>query len=212
MEIRLHLKFKGEETLHEVLGEFAKSSKDWRFPVAQSQDYQTMHRSAAGFASAHAVKGVTRAAVAIANTNAKHPTSFRVTNIVPTERSSLSLDEYNAVGKAFVATFRRFLASRKRGERIETEGPEIGLEHIIRAPKCRRLFEAYLKTPTPTGHPSDIYVLDQFICAISRGGVSLDVDRLARHLVTDRKWSPESARWLAGRIETGLEILKVNRG
>ena len=211
VEIRIRLKLKKPTNLHTILQQFALNSKGWKWAPKQSKDYQKMHGEPAGFVISDSIQGLERGAVAIANVQPKHPQSFRVTNIVPQDCSSLTMAQYNAIGTAFAKDFRHFLQNSRLEGEVQICGPQIGLAEIISAPKCRRFFECWLQTPTPTGHPSDVYALDRFICAAFRFGADVDLDRLARHLIEDRKWEAESAKWAVQRIQTGLDVLRVNR-
>lgn len=211
VKIHLHLKLKKSEKLHTILQSFAKHSPGWEWASKQSVDYQKMHGAPAGFVLCDSVQGLVRAAVAIANVNEKHPHSFEVTNIVPQECSSLTMSEYNDIGTAFAKAFKLFLKSTRRNGIVNMIGPQIGLDEIITAPKCRRFFEIWAQTPTPTSHPSDVRALDNFICAIFRYGADIDLNRLGRHLVDERKWKTDSAAWAMERIQTGLDVLKTNQ-
>jgi hypothetical protein len=211
VKIRLRLKLKKSEKLHTVLQSFAKQSPGWKWATKQSADYQKMHQAPAGFVMCDSVQGLARAAVAVASLNEKHPHSFEVTNIVPQDSSSLTMSEYNDIGTAFTRAFKSFLKSNRRNGEVKVTGPEIGLDEIITAPKCRRFFQTWLQTPTPTSHPSDVRALDNFICAVFRHNADVDLNRLGRHLVDDRKWKADSAAWAMERIQTGLDVLKTNQ-
>lgn len=211
VKIRLRLKLKKSEKLHKVLQAFAKLSPGWKWAPKQSADYQKMHQAPAGFVVCDAVKGLPRAAVAVASLNENHPHSFEVTNIVPQDSSSLTMSEYNAIGISFCKAFKAFLKSTRRNGVVNIVGPEISLDEIITAPKCRHFFERWLQTPTPTSHPSDVHALDDFICAVFRNNADVDLNRLGRHLVEDRKWKANSAAWAMERIQTGLDVLTANQ-
>jgi hypothetical protein len=211
VKIRMRLKLKKSEKLHTILQSFVKHSPGWDWSSKQSADYQKMHGAPAGFVLCDSLQGLVRAAVAIANVNEKHPHSFEVTNIVPQEYSSLTMSQYNDIGTAFAKAFKLFLKSTRRNGVVSMVGPQIGLDEIITAPKCRRFFEIWAQTPTPTSHPSDVRALDNFICAIFRYGAEIDLDRLGRHLVDERKWKTDSAAWAMERIQTGLDVLKANQ-
>jgi len=211
IEVHISLSPGDAKNLHGLLRQFAGKIPGWKFPESQSKSYQKRDGGAAGYAISNSVKGLERAAVAIANSDPKHPTSFFVPNIVPQGRSSLTLGQYNRIGLAFARDFRWFLRQTQRGGRVSVRGPEVALTEIIASPKCRRLFEAYLATPTPTGHPSDIAVLDRFTCAIFRYRAKVKLHNLQQHLTDDRKWNPDSAAWVIARVQTGLDILRVHR-
>ena len=210
LEIHIRLSLNTEETLHDVLARFAKKTKGWSFPHKPSMDYQGLHRGPAGFVDCVSVNGLKQAGVAVANTDTKRPSSFRVTNIVPKACSGLTLDEYNAIGLAFAREFGKWLRNAGIG-RVKTVGPNKTLADIIPGIKSRQLFESWLKTPLPLAHPSDLYVLDRFICHIFRHHGNVRTYEIESYLVHDRGWKPEAARVAIVRIETGLELLRVDR-
>ena len=211
VEIRIRLNLDKAQTLHGVLRLFARDTPGWKWAPKQSKDYQSFHKGSAGFVISDSIKDLERGAVAIANVQPKHPHSFRVTNIVPQDCSSLTMDQYNSIGTRFAADFRTFLREGTAKGTVSVTGPKLGLAEIIPGARCRHFFECWLQTPTPTGHPSDIYALDRFICALSRYGSNVNLDRLARHLVEDRRWKSDSAIWTIRRIRAGLDILQVDR-
>jgi hypothetical protein len=211
MEIRVRLNLNKGVTLHDVLSRFARRTKGWKYPAKQSRDYERGHGGQAGFAVCDSVEGLERAAVALANLDPRHPNRFRVTNIIPRSCSSLTLDQYNAIGLAFARQFASWLRTNRIGGTVETVGPSKALADIIPGEKSRRLFEAWLRTPTPLSHPSDLYVLDCFICHLFRHPGAVRTHEIESYLVQDRDWKPEIARWVVARIETGLELLRVDR-
>ncbi len=208
IEIAISLKRPPRGGLHRVLREFCDAKPDWDFPQRESRDYRSHHGLDAGFVMTRDVNGLSAAAIAIANCDEKHPKSFRVPNIVPRECSCLNVDEYNAVGLAFVRDFREWLGSRGA---VRTIGPERTLEDIIPGEKARHLFEAWLRTPTPLSHPADIDVLNRFICHHFRHPGKTRTYEIEPYLLHDRGWSPQDARSVAVRIATGLELLSADR-
>ena len=151
------------------------------------------------------------AAVAIANVGVKRPNNFRVPNIVPRDCSTLTLDEYNAIGLAFVDSFSGWLKRGSYHGTIEVIGPNRTLADIIPGKKARQLFETWLHTPTPVSHPSDIHVLDCFICHLFRHRGGVRTYEIEPYLLEDLGWKAGTARWVVARIETGLELLRVDR-
>jgi hypothetical protein len=210
IEIKIHFKQLPDGGLHQILGEFAKQTKGWRFPKDQSEDYRRGAGYEAGFAVSQGRKDLQPAAVAVANLDQKHPSTFRVPNIVPRMCSSLSVDEHNAIGIAFV-DFRCWLRTRSLRGSVEVIGPNRTLNEIIPGEKTRRLFETWLRTPTPVSHPSDLNVLDRFMCHLFRHPGNARIWEIEPYLVHDLNWKSETARWVATRIETGLELLRVDR-
>lgn len=211
VEIKIVLKRVPSGGLHEILRTFCRRTKGWHFPREQSKEYQRHNGSGAGFAVCVRGGELELASVAVANLDAKHSNSFSVPNIVPRERSSLTLDQYNAVGIAFAADFRDWLKRSSLSGTVEVVGPERTLANIIPGEKTRRFFEAWLHSPTPVSHPSDIYALDRFICHLFRHRGKARTWEIEPYLVHDLQWTPETARWVIARIETGLELLRVDR-
>jgi len=211
VEIKIRIKDLPTGGLHELLREFVRSASDLEFPEAQSEEYQKHHGSSAGFAVMLPRGELPPGAVAIASLDRKHPNSFRVPNIVPRECSSLTLEQYNAIGLAFASDFRAWLKLGPIRGTLEVTGPNRTLEEIIRGEKCRRFFEAWLHSPTLISHPSDLYALDRFICHLFRHRGEVRVYEIESYLIEDRSWNPDTARWAVARIEAGLELLRVNR-
>ena len=211
VEVRIRLSLNNGKNLHDVLRRFALKTEGWKWAPKQSKDYQSSNGGPAGFVISDSIQGLERAAVAVANVNPKHPNSFCVTNIVPQECSSLTLEQYNAIGLAFARQFGSCLP--KDGVRgvVKIAGPDKKLEDIISGAKSRRLFESWLHAPAPLSHPSDLYLLDRFICHLFRHPGAVRTYELEPYLIQDRGLKFDVARWVVARIETGLELLRVDR-
>ena len=175
------------QCLQGILSQFAQASPGWAYPRGQSEEYQLHHGGPAGFACSDSVPGVQRASVAIANLDNKRPNHFEVTNIIPADTWHLTMDQYNAVGKKFAEAFRKFLKRARIPGAVRVHKSEKGLSEIIPGTKCRRFFESWLHTPTPISHPSDVYQLDRFTCALYRYQPKVNLYEVERYLVEDRK-------------------------
>jgi hypothetical protein len=211
VEIKIRLRRIPEGGLHKILRDFADNTEGWHFPNENSEEYQRHHGSDAGFVACLEKAGLERSAIAVANLDRKHPNTFEVPNIVPRECSSLTLDQYNAIGLAFANEFRRWLKQSHLRGSLQILGPTKTLADIIPGEKSRKFFEAWLHTPAPTSHPSDLNVLDRFICHLFRHRGTTRIWEIESYLVEDKGWRPEIARWAARRIETGLDLLRVDR-
>jgi hypothetical protein len=211
VEIKIRLKRRPSGGLHEILCAFVERSEGWEFPKVESEDYQRHHDGETGFVVCLRKRDLEPAAIAIANLDPKHPNSFRVPNIIPRECSSLTLDQYIAIGLAFVNDLRNWFQRSQFCGDVEVVGPIKTLADIIAGEKSRGFFEAWLHTPTPTSHPSDLYQLDRFICHLFRHRGATRIWEIGYYLIQDRAWKPETARWVVSRIETGLELLRVDR-
>ncbi|MEY2536360.1 MAG: hypothetical protein QOG67_100 [Verrucomicrobiota bacterium] len=211
IEIKIRLRQLPQGGLHEVLKTFCEETKGWHFPQEQSQEYQQHNGRPAGFAACVDFSGLEPAAVAIASLDPKQPSTFRVPNIVPRACSSLTLQQYNEIGSAFANLFQDWLKQSSLRGNIKTIGPNRTLADIIPGEKNRKLFEAWLHTPTPISHPSDVHALDRFICHLFRHRGKTRTWEIEPYLVDDLQWKPEAARWVVARIETGLELLRIDR-
>jgi len=89
--------------------------------------------------------------------------------------------------------------------------PNKKLADIIKGDKCRKLFEAWLHSPTPISHPADVEKLYVFICALFRHHSDARSYEIERFLIEDRKWKPNDARFVASEIEKGLTLLRINQ-
>ncbi len=92
------------------------------------------------------------------------------------------------------------------------------LKEIITGQKTRYFFDNYLKplciwssNPPYIKHTKDVQRLDKFICAASRFRSKINISELERYLIENLAWSTENAYWVRQRIETGLEILNLNK-
>jgi hypothetical protein len=211
VEIKIRLNRMLDRSLHQVLAAFTDQTEGWHFPREESEEYQLHHGRAAGFAVCLQIDGLEPAAVAIANLDKTHLSTFGVPNIVPRVRSSLTVDQYNAIGIAFAAAFRKWLKHSSLHGVVEVIGPNRTLADIIPGDKTRRYFEAWLNSPTPVSHPSDLCALDRFICHLFRHRGKTRTWEIEPYLTHDLQWSPETARWVVARIEAGLELLRVDR-
>jgi hypothetical protein len=210
VEIKVRLKQLPPGGLHEVLLNFTDETEGWKFPRATSEDYQCHNGRDAGYAI-FMQDGSEVAAVALANLAAKQPNTFRVPNIVPHSSSSLTIDEYNAIGIAFADAFRQWLKKASIRGSVDVVGPNRTLADVIPGERTRKFFEAWLHTPTPVSHPSDLYALDRFICHLFRHPGKTRVWEIEPYLINDLSWRPETARWVVARIYAGLELLRVDR-
>ena len=114
------------------------------------------------------------------------------------------------------AEFRKWLKKSSFDGSVCCTNADKTLTEIIPGAKSREFFERYLKcsiwdSSTLPSHPSDIAKLDVFICALFRYGSEVRSDEIERYLIADQKWKPADAAWVRGRIDTGLDVLKVDR-
>jgi hypothetical protein len=216
VEIQIRLNLNKGETLHDVLLQFARDSKAWAFPQAESETYQKHIGGEGGYLVCAPCKGIKPALVAVATAKAKRPKTFYVANIVPRGCSELTIAEYNAIGLAFTRDFRKWLKKSPFGGNVHCTNEDKTLADIIPGAKSRQFFERFLKcsvwdSSNLPAHPSDIEKLDVFICALFRYGAGVRPDEIERYLIVDQKWKPADAAWVRTRIDSGLDVLKVDR-
>lgn len=210
--IEIHVRLNdADSNLHDILRRFARETEGWDFPETKSLDYQNHHGAAAGFVELLPTAESDHTLVAIASLEPKNPNRFKVTNIIPKTSSDTSTSQYNTVGALFAENFRAWLRTSSLRGSVKTIGPEKSLEEIVPGTKTRQFFESWLRSPTPVGHPSDLYLLDLFICHLFRYPGSVKVYEISQYLTEDQKWSRETANWVEARISTGLELLRVDR-
>jgi len=143
---------------------------------------------------------------------AKGSSHMELTNIVPQTRSALSTEEYNQFLMQFAEDLLEASRKNKLGLSVSATGDELTLESAISGKKTRSYFERYLSQHPTSYHAYDVQRLDVFICVASRyPRCRLNLGRLQRYLIEKLKWKECDATWCTKRIETGLEVLKVNR-
>lgn len=216
VEILIRLGLSESESLHDVLRQFAHDSKGWTFPQTESETYQNHILSVGGYLIREPSKRIKPALVAMATAKVKRPNTFYVTNIVPRDCFQLTIGEYNAVGLAFTRDFRKWLKKSRFTGSVHCTDANKTLTDIIPGEKCREFFERFLRcdvwnSHSLPSHPSDIKKLDVFICALIRYGVEVHSDEIERYLIADQQWKPADAAWVRARIDTGLDVLKVDR-
>jgi hypothetical protein len=205
----VHLKSKiltGEQVI-EVLRKFTLEMSSWSFIDEQSAKYT----QDIGFPSCviQLDDGYAHPAFAI---TCHKDTIYYIANIFPLRTGQILMKEYNCFSMRFVKDFRSFVRNKKISLSVSISKENIGLEVIIPSPKVRSLFERYLNLWPTSYHPNDIERLDVFICAASRYcRRKIDLDWLRRYLIEDLSWTSSDADWCFNRIESGLDILKVNR-
>jgi hypothetical protein len=216
VEILFRLNVNERQALHDVLCQFAHDSKSWTFLRKESEIYQQHVGGEGGYLVREPGEGIKLGLVAIATAKARRPNTFYVANIVPQGCVHLTIAEYNAIGLAFARDFRKWLKRSPFDGSVHCSNVNKTLADIIPAEKCRELFERYLKCSIwgsryLPSHPSDVEKLDVFICALFRYGAVVRSDEIERYLVIDQKWKPTDAAWVRQRIDTGLDLLKVDR-
>lgn len=198
---------KSAADLVQTINDFCTTSSEYLYLTKQSKDYQ---------------RGINSVCCMIADTSsavypglafaASGDASLYLANIVPKHVSQIFIKEYNEIASRFADSFGQFVKERKLGIRIITTSDELTLEAAIPGKKTREFFTRYLALHPTSYHRNDIDRLDTFICdAFRYCRKNIDVDRLRRYLIEVLKWEQKDANWCCDRIETGLDILRMNR-
>jgi hypothetical protein len=136
---------------------------------------------------------------------------LHLTNIVPKHVSQIFIKEYNEIASRFANSLNQYSRQQRLGIRAVTTSEELTLPASIPGKRTRELFNRYLALHPRSYHRCDIDRLDTFICAAFRYCRSLDVHNLRRYLVEILKWDEKDANWCCDRVETGLDILRINK-
>jgi hypothetical protein len=136
------------------------------------------------------------------------PGTIIVSNVVPRNKRSYSLNEYNSILKKFCDRIVRPCAS-KAGAEVELTDDHADLDRWLSESVARKLraFSSTEYKSLGTSHPLDQERWLDFIVAAHREGSSLDASTLRRWLIEVEGWAPEIADQLAAEYEFGGELL-----
>lgn len=134
---------------------------------------------------------------------------LKVANIVPHEKSELSIAEYNAV----LGEFERFAlrpAAERLGLPLETTAPVADATAWMSpaAAELLRSFSVLANKSTGAAHPLDRRRWHKFMIAAHREGARLDGWTLRRLLSEELGWSSDRAGDLAEEYELARELLR----
>ena len=206
-EILINVKGCTDNEIEELLKSFCNSLNSYEFIDKKSEDYSRNVNGGGYIIYSLRTPDTEPAAIAIAE---KTERSLYVSNIVPKEKSKLSMSEYNAIALKFYNDFKPFLRRLKNSVNLSISNETIGLDIIIPGKKTRQYFERYIAAYPLSFHPIDIERLDFFICALKKYRSKVDLQYLKGYLIGDLSWNEKDARWCIDRIETGLNILEAN--
>jgi hypothetical protein len=190
-----------------IIEEFANSYDNWEYLKPQSQEYSVF----TGAPSCALLFKNNKHHPAIAITN-KVKNTFYVANIVPKESDRIDTSEYNEIAKAFAKDLNKYIKATRAKITVKLTQESFDLSSILPGVKSRQLFEHYLNLFPLSYHPCDIERLDVFICHLSRFSKNkVDTELLECWLINKKHWKSKDAHWCVNRINSGLDILKVNR-
>jgi len=206
-EILIRVKDLPDREIAELFRAFCNSSNYYEFLANKSADYSNNIDGRGYIIYSLRTPDTEPADIAIAE---KTERSLYLSNIVPKEKSRLTMSEYNAIALKFFNEFKTFLRRLKSLVELTISNEIIGLNKIIPGEKTRKYFERYLAAYPLSFHPLDIERLDFFICALKKYHSKVNLQYLKEYLIYDLSWNEKDASWCINRIETGLDILEAN--
>lgn len=133
---------------------------------------------------------------------------LKVVNIVPSQKGSLTHQQYNRIVKEFHDSIVQPAAAGIRVLVVFTEAQQ-GIEHLM-TPETYALLTGFSRSAnksTGSAHPADLVRWFQFLVATHRENTPLDPTQLAKWLV-EEKWPDEQAGELAQEYEFGRGLLR----
>ena len=189
--------------------QFAADADAWLFPSRKSAEYQKLCgepsccivflRGAESFAAVHFTK--------------KRDNALYLANIIPLQKSALSLDEYNEVVANSAKLIRANARKRRMHFSVVLSKQDVTLADVIPGRLCNRRFDFFISMHPRSFHPLDIRRLDEFTCSLSSlKQKSFDLDAFEHLLVEELRWSGKEANWCRTRVEIGLDVLAAQKG
>ena len=206
-EIIISVKGCTDNEIIELFKSFCNSSNSYKFMGQESDDYSKNINGRGYVIYSLRTTNTESSGIAIAEKTDK---ALYVSNIVPKEKSELSMSEYNAIALNFYNNFKSFLRKLRNSISLSISSETLGLDKIILGKKTRQYFKRYLAAYPLSHHPLDIKKLDFFICTLKRYRSKVDLQYLKAYLISDLSWNNKDAKWCINRIEIGLDILKAN--
>lgn len=138
----------------------------------------------------------------------KDGSSLRVSNIVPTEKSELSISEYNQILNDFFQSSIKSVAD-EYGAKTELTSAEYSIDDLVNksAAKALRVFSSCANKSTGSAHPSDRDRWLSFIILAYKDRSTLPPEEVEKFLVEDG-WPQNFAIELAIEYEFGSDLLE----
>lgn len=223
MKTYRELYFKGSEVaLRKFLGRVLQiKATDWHIMLNQ---VSIIHYLEAKYVGCRYPKAIVSICI---EDNYIQSGKIKVGNIVPTEKTQLTLDEYNQLLLAFYNDIIK--QYREQGSDIEIDGPTDDIFDPLtviseEALKKLKAFCNLANKSTGSAHPLDEERWMEFICQTVEDGRMFDYDTLAKFLqdksywgekdagylgvIGKYAWSEDMAYKLADEYEYGCKILK----
>jgi hypothetical protein len=135
--------------------------------------------------------------------------SLWVSNIVPEERTELSMEQYNRIIEEFAeATMRP--AAEALGVEVELTTEDLSIADLAGQEPAERLmrFARSANKFTGTAHPVDRERWNLFVIAAHESDSELSAEDLGRYLVEEEGWPEDVADRLAMQYESARSLLK----
>lgn len=128
-----------------------------------------------------------------------------ISNIVPCQKSQLSIDEYNEVLEKFD---REIVAPVKQDLQCEITKDEFSGKDVM-SDASWRLLESFSALANRTSlHPNDMQRWHQFVISIFHSDVKLYADTLTRILCEEFGWDQNGALRLSMRYDDEIDLLR----
>lgn len=137
--------------------------------------------------------------------------AVELTNVFPRDQSWLPPDEFNVIVRRFVNALRAYIRDHGYDLSVSQTSRGISLRSAIPSPKCRSLFEKYLRFHPRSFHQCDLDRLHQFVHAAHRHHAKVDLELLAAHLIRNLSWPSADVHRVVDRVRVGLEVLDYGR-
>ena len=138
------------------------------------------------------------------------PGALYVSNVVPTESTSLGYDEYNSIVDEF---YRLIVTPAFEGDQVKAElgHVDVGLEEWLDAKSAEllRAFSVWANKSTGATHPCDQQRWHAFIISAHANESELDAHTLARWLHEQDGWPESTANDLAIEYEQSRALLRA---
>ncbi len=140
--------------------------------------------------------------------------TWELINIVPLEKSELTIQEYNHLVDDFTQDIRKFLKRQKLGVKTNLSRENKTLEEIIPDEPTRKALSWYINGTSLSGQ-YDIEVLERFICLLHRAiqryrKRNIYVEEIVRHLNEDTRVPKDVVLEFRDKVGSGLSLLNMN--
>jgi hypothetical protein len=139
---------------------------------------------------------------------------WELINIIPLEKSELTIREYNHLADDFAQDIRKFLRKQKLGIKTSLSRDNKTLEEIVPDGPTRKALSWYIDGTSLSGQYS-IEVLERFICLLHRAiqryrKRNICIEEIVRYLDEDAGAPEDVVLEFRDRVGSGLSLLNMN--